>query len=450
VSRNHRRGKTGVEPGLCHTPGVSDLVFRANMLVAAVAAVIARVLFVAAVPVDIEFGDAETYRLLGALLVEGEGYIRPREFLLQGERVPTAEFPPLWPMVLGVLDLLGFDGISEQRAFGAILGGATVVVVGLLGTALADRRVGVIAAFLAAAHPQLIVLDTSLLAEGLTVPLVAVALLGLARARAAGGDVVGPDARRWWWLASIAFGLAALTRTEMVVLAVVLVVPGCRMDDRRAWARAAVMGLAGVLVCVGAWTARNLVTMGELQPFTNNSGTLLAGANCDAVYSGSQIGLWRFDCVTAVDTSGLDEAAASHERRAAGISHALDNPGDLPGVGVVRVLRTFGAWDVRTQLYFESFEGRDYRWLWAGWFGWIGVAAAAAGGAFLVDRSVWQQRWLLVVPLGVVALTALASYGNQRFRASAEPGTLVLAAIGLVAMADRLRRQPAQAPTGSS
>ena len=122
----------------------------------------------------------------------------------------------------------------------------------------------------------------------------------------------------------------------------------------------------------------------------------------------------------------------------------------MPGVGVVRVLRTFGAWDVRTQLYFESFEGRDYRWLWAGWFGWIGVAAAAAGGAFLVDRSVWQQRWILVVPLGVVALTALASYGNQRFRASAEPGTLVLAAIGLVAMADRLRRQPAQAPTGSS
>ena len=78
------------------------------------------------------------------------------------------------------------------------------------------------------------------------------------------------------------------------------------------------------------------------------------------------------------------------------------------------------------------------------------LAYVAAGGAFLVDRSVWHQRWILVVPLGVVALTALASYGNQRFRASAEPGTLVLAAIGLVAMADRLRRQPAQAPTGSS
>ncbi|MEO0495656.1 MAG: glycosyltransferase family 39 protein, partial [Actinomycetota bacterium] len=360
------------------------------------------------------------------------------------------EFPPLWPMLLAVLDVVGFDGPNEQRAFGALLGGATIVVIGLLAAALADRRTGVVAASLAAIYPQLIVIDTSLLAEGLAVLLVATALLGVVRARQADGGVVGPAGRRWWLLAAIALGLGALTRSEIVLLALVLVVPACRVPDRRAWARAAGIGLAGVVVCIGGWTVRNAVSLGDVQPFTNNSGTLIAGANCDAVYSGSQIGLWRFDCVVAIDTDGLDESAAASERRSVGVEHALDNLGDLPAVGTVRLLRTFGAWDIRTQLFFESLEGRDYDWLWAGWYGWLAVVALAGGGAVAADREVWRSRWPLVAPLGVVVFTALASYGNQRFRAIAEPGMLVLAAIGLVMLVDRVRRQGAQAPSGSS
>ena len=429
---------------------MSDRVFRTALGTVAVVGVAVRILYVTRVHAGVEFGDAETYRLLGELLADGEGYIRPREFLLMGERIPTAEFPPLWPMLLGVLDLVGFDGANEQRAFGALLGGATIVVVGLLAAALADRRAGVVAAMLTAGYPQLIVLDTALLAEGLTILLVATALLGLVRARGATGGVLGAVGRRWWLLASAAFGLAALTRSEAVVLAIVLVVPAGRTVDRRAWARAVALGLVGVVVCIGGWAVRNAVTLGDVQPFTNNSGTLIAGANCDPVYSGSQIGLWRFDCVTAIDTSGLDEAAAASARRGAGVDHALDNVGDLPAVGAVRVLRTFGAWDIRTQLFYESLEGRDYDWLWAGWFMWLGLVAVGAGGAIVADRSVWRERWLVLVPIGVVAFTALVSYGNQRFRAVAEPGVIVLAAVGILAMVDRVRDQGAQAPTGSS
>ena len=170
---------------------MSDRVFRTALGTVAVVGVAVRILYVTRVHAGVEFGDAETYRLLGELLADGEGYIRPREFLLMGERIPTAEFPPLWPMLLGVLDLVGFDGANEQRAFGALLGGATIVVVGLLAAALADRRAGVVAAMLTAGYPQFIVLDTALLAEGLMILLVATALLGLVRARGATGGVLG-------------------------------------------------------------------------------------------------------------------------------------------------------------------------------------------------------------------------------------------------------------------
>ncbi|MEM8705175.1 MAG: glycosyltransferase family 39 protein [Actinomycetota bacterium] len=413
---------------------MSDRVFRASLGAAAVVGVALRLFHIRRYHTgDVAFGDAETYRLLAGVLADGEGYIRPRALLFEGERVATAEFPPLWPMLLAALDLIGLDGASEQRALGALLGGVTIVVVGLLATSLADRRVGILAAALTAAHPQLVVLDTSLLAEGLAVALVSTALLGVVRARAADGGPLGAEGRRWWLLAAVALGLGALTRSEIVLLAVVLVVPACRVPDRRVWARTAALGLAGVAVCVGGWTIRNAISLDVVQPFTNNSGTLIAGANCDAVYGGSQIGLWRLDCVTALDTAGLDESAASSQRRSAGVEYALDHITDLPAVGTVRILRTFGAWDIRSQLFFESLEGRDYDWLWAGWFAWLGLAAAAIGGMARADRDGWRACWPLVVPLSVVVFTALVSYGNSRFRAVAEPGVIVLAAIGVVA-----------------
>lgn len=437
----------------CHTLAVSDSLFRRLLALCAGVGLGLRVGYVFhARPGVVEGGDAETYRLLAELLADGEGYIRPREFLFTGERIATAEFPPLWPMVLAVLDVVGFDTPNQQRAFGAVIGCVTVVVVGLLAAAVADRRVGGLAAGLAAISPQLIVLDGSLHAESLAIMLVSLGLLGAVRGGYDRGLVGG---RRWWLLASVAFGLAALARSETVLVAIVVIALAARPAVRGVWLRTVAVGLVGVVVCLGAWTVRNAVSLGDLQPLTNNSGTLIAGSNCDAVYGGSQIGLWRFDCVLAVDTADLDESAAAAARRSAGIDHALDHVSALPAVGAVRVLRTFGLWDIRSQIFFESLEGRDYDWMWAGWFGWLVVAAAAVVGTISSRRrrERWPERRLLLVPIGVVMLTALVSYGNQRFRAIAEPGTLVLAAIGIRAGLDRWRRragQGAQAPTGSS
>ena len=50
-------------------------------------------------------------------------------------------------------------------------------------------------------------------------------------------------------------------------------------------------GSARVVVCVGGWTIRNAVSLDHIQPITNNSGTLLAGANCERTYRGAQAGL---------------------------------------------------------------------------------------------------------------------------------------------------------------
>ncbi len=393
-------------------------------------------------------GDSRTYHWLADGLANGRGYIRASDYVFHGEVIPTAEFPPAYPMLLAVLDLVGIDAPIGQRLVGTLIGGVTIVVIALLGAAVAGRVVGAVAAWIAALYPQLVVFDGSLLSEGFYALLIATTLLAIVRFRA--------DAdRRWLLLASVAIGLAVMTRSEAVLLLPFLVVPATRViGDRRAWARLVLVGAAGTMVLVGAWTTRNAITLGHFLPLTNNSGTLLAGANCDAVYSGPQLGSWRFDCVTAVYPSGLDETDAATDLRSTGIDYALDHAGEVPKVIAVRVARTFGAWDIRTNLFLESLEGRHYDWLWAAWYAWLVVAGLAVAGV-VARRHTGRDVWPLLVPVAIVALMSMVSYGNQRFRMMAEPGLVVLAAVGVVALAAHIRRRPpvedqTQAPVGSS
>lgn len=374
-------------------------------------------------------GDSLTYHRLGDLLAGGHGYIRPVEFFNDGVSVPTAEFPPAYPVFLAVLDLVGVDQPTGQRLAGGLLGGVTIVVIGLLGTAVAGRTVGVVAAWIAAVYPQLVVFDGSLLSEGPYALVVATVLLCVVRARA----TVDTERLRWWAAAGAATGLAVMTRSEAILLVPLLLVPATRVPgDGRAWTRAALVASAGSIVLVGAWTVRNAIVLDHLQPLTNNSGTMLAGANCDAVYSGVQIGGWRIDCVRPT-VPGMDETSSAAARRAAGLDYMQAHADEVPRVMAARVARTFGAWDVRTNLYIESLEGRQFDWLWAAWTGWAILAPLAVVGA-VAQRRAERALWPLLVPFAIAVLTSVAAYGTQRFRMVAEPSTVVLAAAGIVAV----------------
>ncbi len=435
---------------------MSDRRFRLAVLAAAVTGVGLRVIYVLAEGRR-QFstgGDATIYHLLGKLLARGEGYIRPMEFFFLGDRVHTAEFPPLWPMLLAGLDLIGLDSAVEHRLVGALIGGVSIIVMAMLGEAVGGRHVGAVVAAVVAVYPQWIVFDVSLLSEGLYLLLVSTVLLGVFRARRQQGRA----SRRWWLLVSVALGLAVMTRTESIALAPLLIVPSTRHVDRRIWIRTLSVALAGTLVVSMAWTVRNAVSLGHPQPFTNNSGTLIAGSNCAEVYSGFRIGLWWFDCVPKIQFQHSDEVEGAALQRDTGLNYASDHLSELPKVAAIRVARTFGAWDIRTQLFFESFEGRDYDWLWAGWLMWIALVPFALAGAVFRRRNS-DDVWLLLIPVAIAALTAAVSYGNQRFRVIAEPSVVLLAAIGAVAFtraiggalaSRRDSHHPTHVPGGSS
>jgi len=141
------------------------------------------------------FGDAETYHLLGQVLSQGEGYVRPRELLAFGEVVPTAEFPPLWPALLAVFDALGVDSPTGQRLVGSLIAASAIVLIGLLGRAIGGPAVGGVAAWIAAVYPHFVVYGGALLAEGVMLALLGLVLLGVVRARSSPDEV---RAMRWW------------------------------------------------------------------------------------------------------------------------------------------------------------------------------------------------------------------------------------------------------------
>jgi 4-amino-4-deoxy-L-arabinose transferase-like glycosyltransferase len=380
-------------------------------------------------------GDALTYHLLARLLADGHGYVRPLDLIVNGRSVPSAEFPPVWPTLLAVADLLGLDSPNAHRSVGVLLGGITIVLVALTARVLAGPVAGVTAAVLTALHPQLIALDGGLMAEAALLPVVAGALL-----LAATAIQERPAGRRGMAvLAGLGalVALAALTRSEAVLLVPALAVPVALVagpgDARARLGRLAVV-LLPVVVLLGSWTVRTATRLDAVVPLTTNSGTLLAGANCDEVFGGARTGQWSLRCATASLPDPItDEAAAAVTMRRAGLRYAGGHVDRLPVVAAVRVLRTFGAWDVRGQLRYESFEGRPYGWLWAGWLAHLVVIPLAGLGAVTLRRR-GRPLWLLLVPVGVVVVTAALAYGNQRFRALAEPSLLVLAGTGVAAL----------------
>jgi 4-amino-4-deoxy-L-arabinose transferase-like glycosyltransferase len=419
--------------------------FAIGLAAIALVALAIRIAFVVVVsPTVPRLGDANAYHLLARQLADGQGYIRPFDYLLLHLKRPTAEYPPLFPLVLSAATRIGLDTIEQQRIFLSFVGAGTVTLVGLLGRRVADGAVGLAAAALAAVYPMLFLSEATLMSESLYAALVTLVLLCAYRA------YDDPKTARFVVLGA-AIGAATLVRAEglllgtVVTASVVMAQRGVRSRERVA---RVVVALGVAVVLLVPWTIRNAVKFHAFVPVSNNAATLVDGANCDVTYGGTQLGLWRetfssgntlrarpqsqscFEGFPIRDPH-FDEAKASSKDLRAGASYALHHAGSLPKVAVVRVLRAWGVYSPGQQVSFESLEGRPRAWQMRGTVMYWFLAPLAIVGAFVLRR-----RKRLIAPLVATAVTvtigAALTYGQQRFRIAAEPAILVLAAVPLV------------------
>src|SRR5439155_4402625 len=147
-------------------------------------------------------------------------------------------------------------------------------------------------------------------------------------------------------------GLAALTRSEALLLLVLLGLP----LTGRAWKPGLAL-LAACAVVLTPWTIRNISAFDRFTLISHNDSTVLAGANCPRTYHGADLGSWRFDCISMRKTFKEGRQAATWRRE--GLDYATAHAGRWPAVVPVRVLRTWDLWQPHRQV--DLAEGRA-RW----------------------------------------------------------------------------------------
>jgi 4-amino-4-deoxy-L-arabinose transferase-like glycosyltransferase len=361
-------------------------------------------------------GDALTFHLEGGYVADGQGFHN----ITDGAR--TAEHPPLHILVIALIDLLGGHSFAAQKIALGFVGTGTVVLIGLCGRLLGSEALGLTAAALAAVYPMLWLADGSLMSETTYALLVtAVLLCALAYRRS-------PSPRLAAGLGAL-IALAGLTRGEGLALLLFLALP---LAWRR-WRHLALAGAAAVVV-LAPWTIRNLATFEKPFVISTNGEAIWAGANCQRTYYTDQIGAWVLACYGPRPPGDESEQAIVYRKR--GLRYLRHHKSRLP---VVLAARFGRLWDVyqpwRQGTFFSGLEGRRPG---ATHFGlvvyWLLLPFAFAG-AFLVRRG----RWVLLAPVLMVTLVALATYGTTRFRMAAEPSIVLLSAVALQAAARRVR-----------
>src|SRR5947208_3093773 len=90
-------------------------------------------------------GDALEFQNIANLLADGHGFIQPGPWLSQHITAPTADKPPLFPLLEAGVSLLGGRSWQAHQLVGCLTGGAVVGLVGVIGRTLRDARVGLLA-----------------------------------------------------------------------------------------------------------------------------------------------------------------------------------------------------------------------------------------------------------------------------------------------------------------
>jgi 4-amino-4-deoxy-L-arabinose transferase-like glycosyltransferase len=373
-------------------------------------------------PDEIVAGDATQYHLLAQGIANGDGY-STLSSVLQGDPQPTAQHPPLFPLVLAGLDLVGLDSLTAHRVVLCLSAAAGVVLIGLLGRRVAGPRAGLVAAAIAAVYPGFFMLAGVAMAESLYVPLIALTLLLtytlIDHPRLGVAAVLGA-----------VIGLAALDRTEAVLLlpllalAVALRLPGARERVRVV----AVMTVAAVVV-LAPWVGRNWDAFDRVPLLSTNGGLTALIANCERPYY-VDVGFIEPNCLTRCQRFREDELRYSDCGTRVARRYAEDHLGRVPVVLAARVARTWNVYGLDRDLGYAQFGGRN-RTLGKVAIGmlWALLALAAVGAWTLVrDR---RPLLPLLAPLVVASVATALTFGFSQYRVGADVSLVVLAAAGL-------------------
>jgi 4-amino-4-deoxy-L-arabinose transferase-like glycosyltransferase len=189
--------------------------------------------------------DAGYYHNAANLLADGKWFVSPVGLFNFYGVGQAATHPPAYQVLLGIVSALGMRSVLFHQLWSCVIGGAAVALVGFTGLEVAGRRVGLLAAAIAAIVPTFWVNDALLMSESLVLAVVALVLL-LAYRFCRRPTLVSAAAL------GVATGITVLTRAELVLLVPLLLVPLVVLAARPAWRQGVRLlvaaGLAALIV----------------------------------------------------------------------------------------------------------------------------------------------------------------------------------------------------------
>ena len=236
--------------------------------------------------------------------------------------------------------------MRAHQVTGLVIGLGVILMAGWSAALRRAYRVGVVAAFLAAAYPGFWVLDVQILSEPLGLLVLGVLMLVLA-------DLWERPTLARAVLAGAVVGALALVRGEQLALLAIAVAPILLLNRRLgvkrrfAWTGAAALVVA---VLLAPWTIYNLDRFEEPVVLSTNSAvprSLRATAH-RSTYSGELMGSFDISCVVALglQTPELDASQRDIKAREAAFSNMRDNLDRLPETVLARYGRL---WDCSAQ-----------------------------------------------------------------------------------------------------
>jgi 4-amino-4-deoxy-L-arabinose transferase-like glycosyltransferase len=380
-------------------------------------------------------GDAGYYHFQANAIAEGLWFVDPWSWALRKTGVfPGAEHPPLYTLFLAIPSTLGFDTFREHVVAGTILGSLTCGVVGFAGRAVAGRRVGIVAAFIAAVYANLWINDALVMSETITALLAAFVIW---------------FAYRFWQAPSVkhavlfgfACGLASLTRAEFVfffpIVALPLVLRARGLVTRDKLQRGGVIVVMAALPVL-PWVGFNMARFDEPVTLSTGGDFTLANTYCDTTFYGERLGWWDLTCMQDRWAIEGDESTVSQEFRKDGLDYLGDHLDRFPVVVAARVGRMWEIYDPVQKLRWDSYEqGRNpnqVTWIALAQFYVLAVLA-------IVGLVMLRRRKTIIYPLVGLAITctlaAMIAFGGTRYRVPAEIAIVIAAAVPLVALLDR-------------
>ncbi len=384
-------------------------------------------------------------------LLAGHGYTRFDDLH------PDSDLPPLYPFFLaGVYTLFG-RGALQVALVQIVCDAVTIAAIYAIGRRVGRyeasgfaERVGLLAAAFTGFYPYLLFQDLTVNDTALFILLLTLGMWGVYRVRET-------RALRWALFVGLMFGLAALTKSLVVLMLPLIALWWWRtLGFRRAVTLGALLGLIFAAVLL-PWIVRNTRLQGTLTLVSTNDGSNLYQGNnpCVADYLLAGWDAQWVDCLNPLPP-GLSETEQSAWFRDQAFAYWRDHPADLPRLFAVKFVTLWSPellprsvppdanLDNASVLQYEQPLFQAARVLHLIYFtpllilGLIGIGRAA-----YLRQLTGAYAPLLIVLVGIT-VAYLIYHPSTRYRSPADPFLFVFSAAAVAWLWERIARKPSR------